>query len=81
MIRVPPNARYEIIREVMQKDGNRLNISWLCEAAGVSRSGYYHYIETEDLRNIREVKDREDFGLILRPTVTGVTRRARGAYT
>ncbi len=41
---VPPSAKYAIIREMAQRDNNLLNISWLCSAAGVSRSGYYHYL-------------------------------------
>ena len=36
------------------RDNNRLNLSWLCETAGVSRSGYYSYLESEDLRQQRE---------------------------
>ena len=47
---VPASAKYAIIREMTQRDNNLLNIAWLCAAAGVSRSGYYHYLETEDLR-------------------------------
>ena len=44
-----------------QRDNNLLNISWLCESAGVSRSGYYHYLNTEVLREQREERDRTDF--------------------
>ena len=62
---VPASARYSIIQEMTERDDNLLNISWLCESAGVSRSGYYHYINTEDSRKMREEKDREDFLLIV----------------
>ena len=26
------------------RDNNLMNIKWLCEAAGVSRSGYYNWL-------------------------------------
>ena len=51
---IPASAKYAVIREMTQRDNNLLNIAWLCAAAGVSRSGYYHYLETEDLRRQRE---------------------------
>lgn len=54
-----------IIREMTMRDNNRLNLSWLCETAGVSRSGYYSYLESEDLRQQREQHDREEFLRIL----------------
>jgi len=44
---ISANAKYAIIREMTLRDNNLLNISWLCEAAGVSRSGYYHYLAAE----------------------------------
>lgn len=50
---VPASAKYAIIQEMTKRDNNLLNITWLC-AAGVSRSGYYYYLETEDLRQQRE---------------------------
>jgi len=62
---VPASAKYGIIREMTQRDNNLLNIAWLCAAAGVSRSGYYHYLETEDLRQHREEQDQKDFLIIL----------------
>ena len=62
---IPASAKYAIIREMTHRDNNLLNISWLCSAAGVSRSGYYHYIDTENLRHLREEKDRNDFQIIL----------------
>jgi len=65
MMKIPPNAKYEVIHETVQNGDNALNISWLCEAAGVSRSGYYHYLATEGIRNAREQKDRTDFEVIL----------------
>jgi transposase InsO family protein len=81
VIKIPPNAKYEIIHEVVQKGDNQLNISWLCEAAGVSRSGYYHYLATEELRNAREQKDRTDFEIIFKAyQYRGYKKGARSIY-
>lgn len=44
---IPANAKYAIIREMTMRDNNRLNLSWLCETACVSRSGYYSYLQNE----------------------------------
>ena len=41
---VAVSSKYAIIQEMTQRDNNLLNITWLCAAAGVSRSGYYHYV-------------------------------------
>ena len=78
---VPASSKYQIIREMTERDDNLLNISWLCDAASVSRSGYYHYIKTENARRIREEKDREDFLLILQAyKFRGYSKGARGIY-
>lgn len=78
---IPASAKYKIIRAMTQKDNNLLNIVWLCEAAGVSRSGYYHYLETEELRNQREEQDRRDFDVILEAyRFRGYNKGARSIY-
>ncbi len=78
---IPASAKYAIIQEMTRKDDNLLKISWLCEAAGVSRSGYYHYLETEALRAQREEQDRRDFALILDAyRFRGYAKGARGIY-
>lgn len=45
-----PWAKYQIIYDTLQKNDNLLNVAAMCEIAGVSRSGYYHYLSTEDQR-------------------------------
>lgn len=40
-IEAAPWVKYSIIQAMTLRDNNMLNISWLCEIAGVSRSGYY----------------------------------------
>ena len=78
---IPASVKYKIIHEMTQRDNNLLNIVWLCEAAGVSRSGYYHYLETEDLRNQREEQDRRDFEIILEAyRFRGYKKGARSIY-
>jgi len=78
---VPASSKYEIIREMTLKDNNLLNIVWLCEAAGVSRSGYYRYLGTEDIRHQREEQDRQDFQIIVKAyQFRGYDKGARGIY-
>ena len=64
-MRIPANAKCTIIEQMMNREDNLLNVKWLCEAAGVSRSGYYHYLQTSELRKQREQQDRRDFLVIL----------------
>ena len=49
-MKIPAHAKYQIIYDTMQKNDNLLNVAAMCEIAGVSRSGYYHYLSTEDQR-------------------------------
>lgn len=71
MIESLPGAKYELIREMTARDNNQMNIVWLCEIAGVSRSGYYRWLAAEPSRQRREEQDKADFDLILEaaPTV------------
>lgn len=78
---IPSSAKYAIIREMTQRDNNLLNIVWLCEAARVSRSGYYHYLNTEELRQQREAQDRQDFEIIVAAyQFKGYKKGARSIY-
>jgi transposase InsO family protein len=64
-----------------QRDNNELNISWLCELAGVSRSGYYNWIRTGKQREIRDVQDQKDFDLILKAyQFRGYNKGRRGIH-
>lgn len=56
--------KFEVIQKTLQEDGNRLSVSMLCDIAGVSRSGYYRWLNAADVREKKEKKDREDFELI-----------------
>jgi Transposase and inactivated derivatives len=65
MLTSSPSVRYEVIYEMVSHDDNLLNIGWLCEIAGVSRSGYYYWLNAEKGRLEREAQDRADFDIIL----------------
>lgn len=78
---IPACTKYAIIRETSAREGNLLNIKWLCTVAGVSRSGYYHYLTTENLRRQREEQDRRDFDRIVEAyRFRGYDKGARGIY-
>ncbi len=66
MIRAEPSVKFAIIKEMSEKPNNKLNIEWLCEIAGVSRSGYYRWLSAESTRKERGIKDKKDFDLILK---------------
>lgn len=59
------SAIYEIIHESLKHKDTELSVTALCEIAGVSRSGYYRWIEAEDVRKQRDEQDKVDFELIL----------------
>jgi len=74
-----PGKKFEIIREIVSRPENVLNIKDLCEIAGVSRSGYYNWINSEGKREEREEQDRKDFDLILEAyTYRGYDKGAKG---
>jgi transposase InsO family protein len=76
-----PAVKYSIIKDVTERDDNLLNISFLCEIAGVSRSGYYRWLAAEPGRQRRENQDRRDFDLIVEAYKhRGYNKGARGIY-
>lgn len=56
--------KYQIIHDMLSRDNNLLNISWLCEIAGVSRSGYYGWTNRDNSES--EKQDQNDFDKILK---------------
>lgn len=62
---VDKSKRFELIHEVMSTRGNILDLNNLCQTAGVSRSGYYKWIRSEEVRREKEENDRADFELVL----------------
>lgn len=49
-----------------KKSQNKLTVSRMCGIAGVSRSGYYSWLNQEEKRLEREQQDRQDFQLLLK---------------
>ena len=81
MITAKPAVKFEVIRDTLIQGNNILNISDLCKIAGVSRSGYYRWINAEESRNIRNLKDEGDFQLILEAyQYRGYSKGARSIY-
>ena len=76
--------KFEVIQKTVQESDNQLSVSMLCDIAGVSRSGYYRWINAAGVREEREEreqKDREDFELILQAyNQRGYSKGARGIY-
>ena len=76
-----PHAKYEVIREIVSQEGNLQNVRELCRIAGVSRSGYYNWLASEEKRNEKEAKDRQDFDLILEAyNFRGYNKGIRGIH-
>lgn len=48
--------KFEVIQKTMEEADNQLSVSMLCETAGVSRSGYYRWVNAADIREEREKK-------------------------
>lgn len=65
MIRGKPERKFELIYEMYSRENNLLNIKWLCEIAGVSRSGYYRWLNAASDRAEKEEKEKLDFEDIL----------------
>lgn len=73
--------KFEVIRETLKEEDNQLSVSMLCDVAGVSRSSYYRWVNSEGMREAREKKDREEFELILKAyNQRGYNKGAGGIY-
>lgn len=72
---------FEVIFQTVQQSENILSVSRLCELAGVSRSGYYAWVNAAPLREAREKQDRKDFEMILIAyQFRGYDKGARGIH-
>ena len=77
------DQKFAIIEEILdlakRTHTNCPNLVWLCNTAGVSRSGYYKWLKTKEARIKREQQDQADFNLILTAyKLHGYTKGARG---
>lgn len=74
-----PGSKFQIIHEVLSQENNLLTVSDLCTTAGVSRSGYYNWLRSADIREKKETADLADFQLILEAyQFRGYNKGARG---
>ncbi|MDO5147691.1 MAG: IS3 family transposase [Eubacteriales bacterium] len=72
---------FEIISHTLDRSENSLSISSLCRIAGVSRSGYYAWINAAPVREQQEQQDRRDFDLILAAyKMHGYSKGAKGIH-
>ena len=72
---------FEIIYNTMQQSHNTMSIKTLCAMAGVSRSGYYAWLNAAPARAQREQQDRDDFEQILTAyKMHGYSKGAKGIY-
>lgn len=73
--------KFKIINEMIQKENNLLTVSMLCEIAQVSRSGYYNWVNSENIRIEKEERDKKDFEVILQAyQYRGYDKGARGIH-
>ena len=73
--------KFGIIRDTSIEKSNILTISELCEIAGVSRSGYYAWLFSEQKRAAREAQDAADFQQILEAyRFRGYAKGVRGIH-
>ncbi len=76
-----PAERYAYIRKNVNSSANVLTIKDMCELSGVSRSGYYRWLNAESAREERENQDRRDFILIRNAyAYRGYKKGARSIY-
>lgn len=80
-IEAPAEVKYGLIQSAIQADGNLLNVSWMCQIAGVSRSGFYAWRNGAPARLQREDEDEKDFELVLEAyRFRGRPKGARGIH-
>lgn len=73
--------KFEIIYDTIQEKDNQLDVKMLCEIAGVSRSGYYRWVNAAEKREAKERQDKKDFEMILKAYHEhGYKKGARGIY-
>ncbi|GGG86384.1 hypothetical protein GCM10010918_50720 [Paenibacillus radicis (ex Gao et al. 2016)] len=59
-----PSERFQLINQTIRKHDLRRLTRYLCEIAEVSTSGYYRWCSVEEIRQLHEIADQNDFELI-----------------
>lgn len=74
--------KFILIEETWNQSKNQLSLSRLCQIAGVSRSGYYHWLKVARSRlKEKQVQDEKDFMVILEAyNHRGFSKGSRGIY-
>ena len=73
--------KFEVIHDVLGLENNLLSVTMLCDIAGVSRSGYYRWVNAAEKRKEMELQDRADFEMVLQAyNHRGYSKGARGIY-
>lgn len=78
-VEIKEKEKFKIIYKMSQRKRNRLNISYMCKVAKVSRSGYYNYVKklTSEKYLKKEIQDKQDYDLII--TAYKFKNRHKGA--
>ena len=72
---------FEIIFNTINQSHNTMSVKTVCDMAGVSRSGYYAWVNAATTRELKEQQDRADFDLILTAyKMHGYSKGAKGIY-
>ena len=50
MIKNSPSVKFELISQMISDENNVMSVSELCKIAGVSRSGYYRWVDAAPIR-------------------------------
>lgn len=80
-IQAPAEVKFALIYNAIQNDDNVLSISYMCRIAGVSRSGFYAWMDAAPTRQKREYNDRDDFAKVLEAyRFRGYAKGARGIH-
>ncbi len=73
--------KFGVIQSTLQETDNVLTVTELCDIAGVSRSGYYGWLKSEQYRQECEAQDKADFEKILEAyRHRGYAKGARGIH-
>ena len=75
------SAIFSLIHQTLSGSENELSVSMMCQTAGVSRSGYYAWLNAASARRARERQDCADFELGLETyNRRGYSKGAWGIY-